>query len=127
MAGAAAAFHPCLSGLRPRRQIMQARLDALESQLKTQRATSARAALAEAQAEVAAAQTANEHLRQDVAENQKHAQEFATHLNQYKALQQDLDHLEGMHRAALDRQAKLQVSEKLRALVSYVLQTERPR
>src|SRR5437660_1273697 len=108
-------FTPAYLAFDPGAKSLQARLDALESQLKTQRATSARAALAEAQAEVAAAQTANEQLRQDVAENQKHAQEFATHLNQYKALQQDLDHLEGMHRAALDHLAKLQVSEKQRA------------
>ena len=84
------------------------------------------AALAEAQGEIAAAQTASEQLRQDVAENQKHAQEFATHLNQYKALQQDLDHLEGMHRAAFDRLAKLQASEKQRAPRIDVLQAASP-
>ena len=119
-------FTPAYLAFDPGAKSLQARLDALESQLKTQRATSARAALAEAQAEVAAAQTANEQLRQDVAENQKHAQEFATHLNQYKALQQDLDHLEGMHRAALDRQAKLQASEKQRAPRIDVLQAASP-
>src|SRR5438309_2277615 len=105
---------------------IQARLEALESQVKTQHATSARAALAEAQEEVAAAQTTTERLRQDAAENQKHAQEFATHLNQYKALQQELDHLEGMHRAALDHLAKLQVSEKQRAPRIEVLQAASP-
>ncbi len=78
-------FTPAYLAFDPGAKSLQARLDALESQLKTQRATSARAALAEAQAEVAAAQTANEQLRQDVAENQKHAQEFATHLNQAKS------------------------------------------
>jgi len=119
-------FTPAYLAFDPGAKSLQARLDALESQLKTQRATSARAALAEAQAEVAAAQTANEQLRQDVAENQKHAQEFATHLNQYKALQQDLDHLEGMHRAALDHLAKLQVSEKQRAPRIDVLQAASP-
>jgi integrase len=55
-----------------------------------------------------------------------HAQEFATHLNEYKALQQDLDHLEGMHRATLDRLAKLQVTEKQRAPRIDVLQTASP-
>src|SRR5438477_7181293 len=119
-------FTPAYLAFDPGAKSLQARLDALESQLKIQRATSARAALAEAQAEVAAAQTANEQLRQDVAENQKHAQEFATHLNQYKGLQQDLEHLEGMHRAALDRLAKLQASEKQRAPRIDVLQAASP-
>jgi succinoglycan biosynthesis transport protein ExoP len=105
---------------------LQARLDALESQLKTQRAASARIALAEAQEEVAAAQAATQQLSHDVAENQKQAQEFTSHLNQYKALQQDLDHLEGMNRAALDRLAKLQASEKQRAPRVDVLQTASP-
>jgi integrase len=54
-------------------------------------------------------------LRQNIADNQNRAQEFATHLNDYKAMREDLDHLEAMHRAALDRQAKLQASEQERA------------
>src|ERR1700704_4672984 len=119
-------FTPAYLAFDPGAKSLQARLETLESQVKTQHATSARAALAEAQEEVAAAQTATERLRQDVAENQKHAQEFATHLNQYKALQQDLEHLEGMHRAALDRLAKLQASEKQRAPRIEVLQAASP-
>jgi uncharacterized protein involved in exopolysaccharide biosynthesis len=119
-------FTPAYLAFDPGAKSLQARLDALESQLKAQRATSARAALAEAQEEVAAAQATTEKLRQDVAENQKHAQEFASHLNEYKALQQDLDHLEGMHRAALDRLTKLQASEKQRAPRIDVLQAASP-
>ena len=76
---------------------------------------SERAALSEAQEDLAAAQAAVEQLRKDMADNQKQAQEFATHLNEYKALREDLDHIEGMHRAALDRLAKLQASERERA------------
>ena len=121
-------FTPAYLAFDPSAKSLQARLDALESQLKIQRAASARAALAEAEEEeeVGAAQTATEQLRRDVAENQKQAQEFAGHLNEYKALQQDLDHLEGMHRAALDRLAKLQVSEKQRAPRVDVLQAASP-
>jgi uncharacterized protein involved in exopolysaccharide biosynthesis len=119
-------FTPAYLAFDPGAKSLQARLDALESQLKTQRATSARAALAEAQEEVAAAQAATQQLSHDVAENQKQAQEFTARLNQYKALQQDLDHLEGMHRAALDRLAKLQASEKQRAPRIDVLQAASP-
>jgi polysaccharide biosynthesis transport protein len=99
----------------PDARSLQARLENLEGQLTTQRAASVRAALAEAEEELSAAQAAVEQLRRDVADNQKEAQEFATHLNEYKALREDLDHLEAMHRAALDRLTKLQASEQERA------------
>jgi hypothetical protein len=94
---------------------LQARLANLEEQLQAQIAASQRTAAAEAQEEMASAQASAERLRQDVAANQKQAQEFATHLNDYKAMREDLDHLEGMHRAALDQLAKLQASEAERA------------
>jgi succinoglycan biosynthesis transport protein ExoP len=94
---------------------LQARLANLEEQLQAQIAASQRTVAAEAQEEFASAQAAAERLRRDVAANQKQAQEFATHLNDYKAMREDLDHLEGMHRAALDQLAKLQASEAERA------------
>jgi len=94
---------------------LRARLDNLDEQLKAQHAASERAALAEAQEELSSAQAAVDQLRKDVADNQRQAQEFATHLNEYKALREDLDHIEGLHRAALDRLAKLEASERERA------------
>lgn len=94
---------------------LQARLENLQDQLKSQHAASERAAFSEAQEDLAAAQAAVERLRKDIADNQKQAQEFATHLNEYKALREDLDHIEGMHRTALDRLTKLQASERERA------------
>jgi succinoglycan biosynthesis transport protein ExoP len=105
---------------------LQARLESLENQIRTQREASSRGNLVEAQEELAAAQRAVEKLRQDVVDNQKQAQEFATHLNEYKALRQDLDHLEDMHRAALDRLAKLQASEQERAPRVEVLEAATP-
>ena len=108
-------FTPAYLALDADAQALQARLANLEEQLKAQTAASERTAAAEAQEELASAQAAAERLRQDVAANQKQAQEFATHLNDYKAMREDLDHLEGMHRAALDQLAKLQVSEAERA------------
>jgi uncharacterized protein involved in exopolysaccharide biosynthesis len=94
---------------------LQARLANVEEQLQAQIGASQRTAAAEAQEEMASAQAAADRLRRDVAENQKQAQEFATHLNEYKAMREDLDHLEGMNRAALDQLAKLQASEAERA------------
>ncbi len=94
---------------------LRARLDNLDEQLTSQRATSEKAALAEAHEELSAAQTAVDQLRKDMSDNQRQAQEFATHLSEYKTLREDLDHIEGMHRGALDRLAKLQASELERA------------
>ena len=94
---------------------LRARLENLDEQLKTQHAASEKAALAEAHEDVSAAQAAVDQLRKDMSDNQRQAQEFATHLSEYKALREDLDHIEGMHRAALDRLAKLQASELERA------------
>jgi len=123
-------FTPAYLALDADAQALQARLANLEEQLKAQTAASQRTAVAEAQEELASAQAAAERLRQDVAANQKQAQEFATHLNDYKAMREDLDHLEGMHRAALDQLAKLQASEAERApsvqLVDAAAETLRP-
>ncbi len=94
---------------------LRARLENLEQQVTSQRAASVQAALAEAEEDVSAAQTTVAQLRRDVAANQQQAKEFATHLNEYKALREDLDHFESMHRAALDRLTKLQASEQERA------------
>jgi polysaccharide biosynthesis transport protein len=108
-------FTPAYLALDADARALQARLANLEEQLQAQIAASQRTAAAEAQEEFASAQAAAERLRQDVAANQRQAQEFATHLNDYKAMREDLDHLEGMHRAALDQLAKLQASEAERA------------
>jgi len=72
---------------------LRARLDNLQQQLTAQRAASVQVALAEAEAEASAAQNAVNQLRDDVAANQQQAKEFATHLNEYKALREDLNHV----------------------------------
>ena len=119
-------FTPDFLSLDPDAKSLRARLENLDGQLASQRAASGRAALADAQQELSAAQAEVDRLRQDVADNQKQAQEFATHLNDYKALREDLDHLEGMHRAALDRLEKLQASERERAPRAELLEAAAP-
>ena len=108
-------FTPAYLTLDADARSLRARLDNLDEQLRSQRAASVKAALAEAQEDLSAARAAVDQLRQDMSDNQKQAQEFATHLSEYKALREDLDHIEGMHRSALDRLAKLQASELERA------------
>jgi polysaccharide biosynthesis transport protein len=119
-------FTPDFLSLDPDAKSLRARLENLEGQLASQRAASGRTALADAQQELSAAQAEVDRLRQDVADNQRQAQEFATHLNDYKALREDLDHLEGMHRAALDRLEKLQASERERAPRAELLEAAAP-
>lgn len=108
-------FTPAYLSIDADAKALQARLDNLEDQLKSQVGASERTAFAEAQQELVSAQAAVDRLRKDVTDNQKQAQQFATHLNDYRAMREDLDHLEGMHRAALDQLAKLQASERERA------------
>src|SRR5207302_3902937 len=64
-------FTPAYLAFDPGAKALQARLEAPASQVKTQHATSGRAAVAEAQAEVAAAQTASEQSPQADWENQQ--------------------------------------------------------
>ncbi len=108
-------FTPAYLTLDADARSLRARLDNLDEQLRSQRAASVKTALAEAQEDLSATRAAVDQLRKDMSDNQKQAQEFATHLSEYKALREDLDHIEGMHRAALDRLAKLQASELERA------------
>jgi polysaccharide biosynthesis transport protein len=108
-------FTPAYLSLDADAKALQARLADLEDQLKAQLAASQQNAVLDAQQELTAAQAAEDRLRQDVAANQQQAREFATHLNDYQAMREDLDHLESMHRAALDQLAKLQASERERA------------
>jgi polysaccharide biosynthesis transport protein len=108
-------FTPDYLQMDPDVKALRARLDSLDQQLKAEHRASEQAALSDAQQELSSAQAAAEGLRKDVADNQKAAQEFATRLNTYKAMQEDLDHLEAMHRAALDRLTKLETSEHERA------------
>jgi polysaccharide biosynthesis transport protein len=119
-------FTPAYLALDPDAKSLRAQLDDIEEQLKSQTGAGEYAALREAQQDVFSAQVAVDQLRQSVADNQKQAQEFATHLNDYKAMREDLDHLEGLARAALDRLAKLQASERERAPQVAVLEAAAP-
>jgi uncharacterized protein involved in exopolysaccharide biosynthesis len=119
-------FTPAYLALDADARGLRGRLDDLEEQLKSQVGAGERTAFAEAREEVAAAQAAVDQLRKNVADNQKQAQEFATHLNDYKAAREDLDHLEGMHRAALDQLTKLQASERERAPRVQLLEAAAP-
>jgi len=108
-------FTPQYLDLDPAIKATRGRLDNLEQQIKTERAAGQRAAVAEAEGKVTAAREAVEQLRQQINENKSAVQTFIVRFGEFKAMQEDLTHLEQLHRAASDRLARLEESDSERA------------
>jgi polysaccharide biosynthesis transport protein len=104
-------FTPQYLDLDPAAKATRARLDNLEQQIKTERASGQRAAVAEAEGKVTAAREAIEQLQQQINENKSAAQTFMVRFGEFKAMQEDLTHLEQLHRAASDRLARLEAAD----------------
>ena len=104
-------FTPQYLELDPAAKALRGRLANLEQQMGSERAAGQRAALAEAQQQLTGAREAAERLQQQLNGNKQAAQAFATRLNEYKAMQEDLGHLEQLHRGAIERLAQLEASE----------------
>jgi uncharacterized protein involved in exopolysaccharide biosynthesis len=104
-------FTPEYMGLDPAIKAARARLDNLEQQIRTERTAGQRAAVAEAEGKVIAAREAVEQLQQQINENKNAVQTFMARFGEYKAMQEDLTHLEQLHRAASDRLARLEASD----------------
>jgi uncharacterized protein involved in exopolysaccharide biosynthesis len=104
-------FTPQYLDLDPDAKAKRARLANLEQQIKTERAASQRAAVAEAEGKVTAAREAVDQLQEQINDNKGAAQTFMARCGEYKAMQEDLTHLEQLHRAAADRLARLEASD----------------
>ena len=104
-------FTPQYLDLDPAAKAMRGRLANLEQQMGTERASGQRAALAEAQQQLTGAREAAERLQQQLNGNKGAAQAFAARLNENKAMQEDLAHLEQLHRGAIERLAQLEAGE----------------
>ena len=104
-------FTPQYLDLDPDAKAKRARLANLEQQIKTERAAGQRAAVAEAEGKVTAAREAVDQLQQQINDNKSAAQTFMARFGEYKAMQEDLTHLEQLHRAAADRLARLEASD----------------
>jgi len=87
------------------------KLDNLEQQIKTQRVIGQQAALAEAEAEVASARETVNRIRRQSAEDRSTVQQFTAHFSAFKALQDDLNGMQTLYRAAVQRQLRLEASE----------------
>ena len=104
-------FTPQYLDLDPAAKALRGRLANLEQQMGSERAAGQRAALAAAQQQLTSAREAAERLQQQLNGNKQAAQAFAARLNEYKAMQEDLAHLEQLHRGAIERLAQLEASE----------------
>ena len=104
-------FTPQYMDLDPAIKATRGRLDNLEQQIKTERAAGQRAAVAEAEGKVTAAREAIGQLQQQINENKSAVQTFMVRFGEFKAMQEDLTHLEQLHRAASDRLARLEASD----------------
>jgi len=104
-------FTPQYLDLDPAVKATRGRLDNLEQQIKTERAAGQRAAVAEAEGKATAAREAVDQLQQQINENKNAVQTFIVRFGEFKAMQEDLTHLEQLHRAAADRLARLEASD----------------
>ena len=104
-------FTPQYLDLDPAAKALRGRLANLEQQMGSERAAGQRAALAEAQQKLTSAREAAERLQQKLNGNKQAAQAFAARLNEYKAMQEDLAHLEQLRRGAIERLAQLEAGE----------------
>jgi uncharacterized protein involved in exopolysaccharide biosynthesis len=108
-------FTPDYLALDPKAKAMDAGIADLDKQIAERRVSSRQAAVATAQQNDVGAKSAVDQLTRQIAETQHDAQDFATHLGEYKTMQQDLDHVEALHRDALDRLTQLQATVRQRA------------
>jgi succinoglycan biosynthesis transport protein ExoP len=108
-------YNSAFLALDPETKELPAEIAELEQQLKEKREESARAAVADAEDELASAKVTVSRLRKDLDDNQKGAREFAARLSEFKGMQEDVDHVQAMERAVLDRATKLQASVRERA------------
>ena len=104
-------FTPQYLDLDPAIKATRGRLDNLEQQIRTERAAGQRAAVAEAEAKATAAREAVAQLQQQINDNKTAVQTFIVRFGEYKSMQEDLTHLEQLHRAASDRLARLESSD----------------
>ena len=108
-------YNSAFLSLDPETKDIPAAIAELERQVKEKRAESARAAITDAEGELASARVTVIRLRKDLDDNQKGAREFAARLAEFKGMQEDVDHVQAMERAVQDRATKLQASVRERA------------
>ncbi|MBL8480754.1 MAG: hypothetical protein JNJ60_01050 [Rhodocyclaceae bacterium] len=100
----------------------RSRLADLERQINEVRASSAQAAISEAEEALSAAREAQQRLQRQIADERQGLQNFSSRYNTYKAMQDDLAQLEGALRASSDRLVRSEASARSRQPVIQVVE-----
>jgi uncharacterized protein involved in exopolysaccharide biosynthesis len=98
----------------PKAIALRARLSELERQIVTQREGSKKAAIIEAQDELASATAAAARLQSQIVAGKTEVGQFTGRYNEYKSRQDDLTELEKTFREAAQKRARLEASERAR-------------
>ncbi len=109
-------------GKDPKSVALRARLAELERRITVQRAASQKAALVEAQEELASANAAAARIQSQMAAGRQEVGQFTTRFNEYKSRQDDLTELEKTFREATQRRARLEASERSRMPTAKVIE-----
>jgi hypothetical protein len=115
-------FTPDYLALDPRARALRTRIAELDQQIKVQREASQQAAVREAEEDLAAAREAARRIQQQMAADRQEVGQFTARFNQYKSLQEDLAQLEKAHRDAVERNAKLEATERGRTPTIRILE-----
>jgi succinoglycan biosynthesis transport protein ExoP len=106
----------------PKAIALRTRLAELERQIAAQRGASQKAALVDAQDELAGATAAAARIQGQMAAGRQEVGQFTTRFNEYKSRQDDLAELEKTFRAAAQKRARLEASERSRMPAAKVIE-----
>jgi uncharacterized protein involved in exopolysaccharide biosynthesis len=107
-------FTPDYLEFDPNARALRTRLAELEEQIKLQRSVGQSTALEEAEQELAAARESARRLQEQIVASKQKVGLFAARFSQYKSLQEDLVQLEKTYQESLQRQARLNATERAR-------------
>jgi succinoglycan biosynthesis transport protein ExoP len=100
--------------IEPKATTLRARLSDLERQIPVQREASQKAAIVEAQQELATATAAAARLQAQIGAGKAEVGQFTGRYNELKSRQDDLTELEKTYREATQKRARLEASERAR-------------
>ena len=106
----------------PQARALRTRLAELEDQITQQRAAGQSSALEEAEQEFVAARESARRLQERINASKQQVGVFAARFAQYKSLQEELGQLEKAYQDALQRQARLDATQRSRAPALQVLE-----
>jgi polysaccharide biosynthesis transport protein len=106
----------------PKAIALRTRLAELERQITVQRAASQKAALVEAQEDLASATGAAARIQSQMVAGRQEVGQFTTRFNEYKSRQDDLTELEKTFREATQKRARLDASERSRMPAAKVIE-----